>query len=84
MSEPHDYIREVMEEAMATLKQLNAQRQLCEQQIATLKAVVVKTEQENFRLISENAALREQLKEANRLLNIWLPESANARKESQP
>lgn len=32
----------------------------------------------------ENAELREQLKEANRLLQIWSPESVIARKEAQP
>lgn len=36
------------------------------------------------KLERENAALREQLKEANRLLHIWSPESVQARKEVQP
>lgn len=32
----------------------------------------------------ENAALREELKEANRLLHVWSPDSVKARKEAQP
>lgn len=32
----------------------------------------------------ENAALREELKKANRLLHVWSPESVKARKEAQP